>query len=89
MSTARAALRRLEPPTAQPATSGAPRAPSNTVAETLKTFVSSSDAGLAKIAAAARLAKQRPNEVAEKRNHPLLRFARKFWGLSVWTIELI
>src|SRR5208337_217563 len=30
-----------------------------------------------------------PNEVPEKRSHPVFRLAKKFWGLSAWMIELI
>jgi H+-transporting ATPase len=67
----------------------APPAPAKTAAEALKTLSSNRDTGLAKVDADARLAKQGPNEVAEKRNHPILRFAKKFWGLSAWMIELI
>jgi plasma-membrane proton-efflux P-type ATPase len=29
------------------------------------------------------------NEVAEKKGHPLLKFLRKFWGISAWMLELI
>jgi magnesium-transporting ATPase (P-type) len=29
------------------------------------------------------------NEVAEKKDHPALRFLSKFWGLSAWMLELI
>ncbi len=29
------------------------------------------------------------NEVARKRSHPVLRFLRKFWGISAWMLELI
>jgi plasma-membrane proton-efflux P-type ATPase len=67
----------------------APPAPAKTAAEALKTLASNRDTGLAKTDADARLAKQGPNEVPEKRSHPILRFAKKFWGLSAWMIELI
>ena len=29
------------------------------------------------------------NEVAEKKGHPVLKFLRKFWGISAWMLELI
>jgi H+-transporting ATPase len=29
------------------------------------------------------------NEVAEKRGHPVLKFLKKFWGISAWMLELI
>jgi plasma-membrane proton-efflux P-type ATPase len=66
-----------------------PPAPAKTAAETLKALGSSRDTGLAKADADTRLAKQGPNEVPEKPNHPILRLAKKFWGLSAWMIELI
>ena len=66
-----------------------PAAPAKTAAETLKSLGSNRDAGLSKADADARLAKQGPNEVPEKKSHPLLRFANRFWGLSAWMIELI
>ncbi|HET7197173.1 MAG TPA: HAD-IC family P-type ATPase [Burkholderiales bacterium] len=45
--------------------------------------------GLSEAQACARLAAEGPNEVAEPPRHPLRDFARKFWGLSAWMIELI
>jgi magnesium-transporting ATPase (P-type) len=30
-----------------------------------------------------------PNEVPEQKTHPVLRFLKKFWGVSAWMIELI
>ena len=71
------------------ATKGIPSAPTRTAEETLSSLGSNRDAGLAKADADARLAKQGPNEVPEERSHPILRFAKKFWGLSAWMIELI
>ena len=29
-----------------------------------------------------------PNEVAEEKRHPVLRFLKKFWGLTPWMLEL-
>lgn len=46
-------------------------------------------AGLTIAEAQARLQRDGANEVPEKRSHPLLRLAKKFWGLSAWMIELI
>jgi plasma-membrane proton-efflux P-type ATPase len=57
--------------------------------ETLKALHSSSETGLSKAEAGLRLTKDGPNEVPEKPIHPVLRFAKKFWGLSAWMIELI
>lgn len=57
--------------------------------ETLKSFGSSRNKGLSNSIAAARLASDGPNDIAEPKRHPILNFARKFWGLSAWMIELI
>jgi H+-transporting ATPase len=57
-----------------------PPAPARTAAETLKALGSNREAGLTGTDAGARLAAQGPNEVPEKRSHPLLRFARRFWA---------
>ena len=62
---------------------------SPTVGETVETLGTTRDTGLAGAEAARRLAAQGPNEVPEKRSHPVLRLARKFWGVSAWMIELI
>lgn len=45
--------------------------------------------GLSAEEARKRLAQAGPNAVPQARSHPLLGFARKFWGLSAWMIELI
>lgn len=45
--------------------------------------------GLASAEARARLLRDGPNEVPEKRTHPIALFAKKFWGLSAWMLELI
>ncbi|HTR49504.1 MAG TPA: HAD-IC family P-type ATPase, partial [Kofleriaceae bacterium] len=45
--------------------------------------------GLASSEARARLARDGANEVPEAPSHPLLRFGRKFWGVSAWMIEAI
>lgn len=60
-----------------------------TAAATLSSLGSNAESGLAGADAAARLRRDGPNDVPEKRSHPFLSFARKFWGLSAWMIELI
>ncbi len=45
--------------------------------------------GLSSAEAKSRLERDGPNEVPEKKSHPFLSFARKFWGLSAWMLELI
>ncbi len=50
---------------------------------------SSREQGLSTNEARQRLAQEGPNDVPDKKSHPLLRFAGKFWNLSAWMIELI
>ena len=52
-------------------------------------YTANRNEGLVTAEASTRLAKDGPNEVPEKRSHPVLRFAKKFWGISAWLIELI
>jgi plasma-membrane proton-efflux P-type ATPase len=68
---------------------GGSPAPATSAKEALETLGSNRESGLAKADAAARLKKQGPNDVPEKQTHFVLLFAKKFWGLSAWMIELI
>ena len=58
-------------------------------AGTLSFFGSSREEGLTTANAAVRLRRDGANDVPEQKAHPFLSFARKFWGLSAWMIELI
>lgn len=59
-----------------------------TALETLAALAANST-GLSGVEARKRLADAGPNAVPEAKTHPLMGFARKFWGLSAWMIELI
>ena len=73
-------------PTAAAGT-GAAFAPAARV--TLASLASSELVGLDGTEAAARLRRDGPNDVPESKQHHVLQFLRKFWGLSAWMIELI
>ncbi len=60
-----------------------------TARATLASLGSSAEAGLGTAEAAARLRRDGPNDVPERRRHPFIRLAKKFWGLSAWMIEAI
>jgi magnesium-transporting ATPase (P-type) len=60
-----------------------------TAAATLAALGSTLDTGLRSADATGRLDREGQNDVPEARRHPLVRFARRFWGLSAWLIELI
>jgi H+-transporting ATPase len=66
-----------------------PSAPAQTALEMLASLGATAEAGLSTAVATARLAHMGPNEVPERRDRPLVRFAGKFWGLSAWMLELI
>lgn len=73
--------RQVPPP---PNSSAEPKA-----AEALAGFKTDPSTGLTNAEARKRLAENGPNAVPEQKSHPLLGFARKFWGPSAWMIELI
>ncbi len=47
-----------------------------------------SPGGLSKVEAAKRLAQYGPNEIAEHKTNPLLKFLSYFWGPIPWMIEI-
>lgn len=59
------------------------------VADTVADLASNQETGLSSAEATSRLERDGPNEVPEKKSHPVLRFVTKFWGLSAWMLELI
>ncbi len=58
-------------------------------ADALASLGSSPETGLSNAIAESRLRRDGPNDVPEQKSHPVLRFLRKFWGLSAWMVELI
>jgi plasma-membrane proton-efflux P-type ATPase len=60
-----------------------------TAEEAVTSLGTSIDAGLTPTEVQARWQQYGYNEVAEKKANPLLQFAKKFWGLSAWMLELI
>lgn len=73
------------PPQSPELRAGEPKALGDIVAS-LETDLRS---GLSSAAAAGRLERLGPNEVTEKKTHPLLLVAKKFWGLTAWMLEFI
>jgi len=62
---------------------------SASVSETLAMLHVAPEAGLARSEVEARLKAHGYNEVAEQKEHPVLKFLGKFWGVSAWMLELI
>jgi len=71
---------------AQP-TAGAPPAADTPLDEVLAALSATTD-GLSAAEAAERLKQHGPNEIAEKRKHPLLKLLSYFWGPIPWMIEV-
>ena len=58
------------------------------VDETLKQLQADPVTGLTDIEAKRRIDKYGRNEVAEKRQNPLIGFLKRFWGLTAWMLEI-
>src|ERR1700690_3969460 len=74
----------LKPPTAKP-----PDVASASIPDTLASLKVNPETGLAHAEVEVRRRENGYNEVAETKGHPVLRFLRKFWGISAWMLELI
>ena len=59
------------------------------IPDTLAALHVNPDAGLTHAEVDIRRKEHGYNEVAEKKGHPVLKFLRKFWGISAWMLELI
>ena len=78
-----------EPPRTMPAAAKEPDIASASVADTLTALRVNPETGLAHGELDARRKAHGYNEVAEQKEHPLLKFLGRFWGLSAWMLELI
>ena len=76
-------------PRSKPEAGELPDIAAASVPETLVALHVNADTGLTQTDVIARRAEHGYNEVAETKEHPLLRFLSKFWGLSAWMLELI
>jgi plasma-membrane proton-efflux P-type ATPase len=59
------------------------------IPDTLASLKVNPETGLAHAEVDTRRRQNGYNEVAETKGHPVLRFLRKFWGISAWMLELI
>ena len=73
----------------KPANAKAPDIASVSVPDTLSALQVNPDAGLTHAEVDVRRKESGYNEVAETKGHPVLKFLRKFWGISAWMLELI
>jgi plasma-membrane proton-efflux P-type ATPase len=78
-----------KPASAKLANATPPDIASVSVPDTLAALHVNPETGLTRAEVDARLKEHGYNEVAERKEHPVLRFLGKFWGLSAWMLELI
>jgi len=57
--------------------------------EVVKLLGSDLNKGLKRIEVEERLKQYGYNEILEKKTHPIIRFIKKFWGLTAWMLEII
>ena len=77
------------PASSKPANIKPPDIASASVPDTLATLKVNPDTGLARAEVDTRRKENGYNEVAEKKSRPVLKFLKKFWGISAWMLELI
>src|SRR5450755_3391258 len=73
----------------KPATTKPPDIASASVPDTLASLKVNPDTGLAHAEVDTRRKENGYNEVADKKSRPVLKFLKKFWGISAWMLELI
>ncbi|MGA2186696.1 MAG: HAD-IC family P-type ATPase, partial [Bryobacteraceae bacterium] len=78
-----------EPAPSKPANAKPPDIAAASVPDTLAALHVNTDTGLTHAEVDVRRKEHGYNEVAEKKARPVLKFLRKFWGISAWMLELI
>ena len=78
-----------EPAPPKPANGKPPDIGSASVPDALAALRVNPNSGLTHAEVEIRRKEHGYNEVAETRGHPVLKFLRKFWGISAWMLELI
>ena len=78
-----------EPAPSKPLNATPPDIATASVPDTLAALHVNPDTGLTHAEVDVRRKEHGYNEVAERKGHPVLKFLRKFWGISAWMLELI
>ena len=78
-----------KPAPAKPAETKPPEIASASVPDTLASLKVNPETGLGRAEVDVRRKQNGYNEVAETKGHPVLKFLKKFWGISAWMLELI
>jgi len=79
----------VTPPRSLPVTATAPEIASASISDTLAALHVDPATGLTSADVETCRKEHGYNEVAEQKEHPLVKFLGKFWGLSAWMLELI
>src|ERR1039457_5076531 len=79
----------VEAPRSTPASGKVPDIVSASVPESLTTLRVNPETGLTRTEVDLRRKEHGYNEIAERKDHPVLKFLGKFWGMSAWMLELI
>jgi H+-transporting ATPase len=72
-----------------PAKPKPPDIASTSVPDTLAALHVNPDTGLTQAEVDVSRKEHGYNEVAQRKGHPVLKFLKKFWGISAWMLELI
>jgi magnesium-transporting ATPase (P-type) len=78
-----------KPAPAKAANAKPPEIATASVPDTLASLKANPETGLTRAEVDARRKENGYNEVAVKKGHPVLKFLKKFWGISAWMLELI
>ena len=78
-----------KPANPKPANPKTPDIASASVPDALAALHVNSDTGLTQAEVDVSRKENGYNEVAQKKEHPIVKFLRKFWGISAWMLELI
>jgi H+-transporting ATPase len=73
----------------KPANAKPPDIASASVSDALATLKVNPETGLTHAEVDTRRKENGYNEVTEKKGHPVVKFLKKFWGISAWMLELI
>jgi H+-transporting ATPase len=76
-------------PSSTPAEDKAPAMASASIRDAFAALKVNPDTDLAAAEVVVRRKENGYNEVAETQGHPVLKFLKKFWGISAWMLELI
>jgi H+-transporting ATPase len=78
-----------EPALSKPANAKQPDIASLSAPDTLTSLHVNADTGLTRAEVDIRRREHGFNEVVAEKEHPVVKFLRKFWGISAWMLELI